>query len=159
MTTHLATLLPASGDWRCTCPWHSSPGWSATSTYPRESGEIDMFERTGKCHPVLFAKLMAALGMDERTRTRLAYEDYKDWLATPANPPTPYMLRQSDPGLPRRARGTEDRRGDGAVRRRLCEEVRHGGDASSSTTGYGCGSTRTGRFWRIFETLPPENPT
>jgi hypothetical protein len=57
---------------------------------------IDEFERTGGCHPILFAKLTAALGIDERTRNRLEYEDYKEWLATPANPPTPYMLR---PGL------------------------------------------------------------
>ena len=55
--------------------------------------KIDTLERKGECHPILFAKLMAALGIDERTRSRLAYEDYKEWLATPANPPTPYMLR------------------------------------------------------------------
>ena len=38
-------------------------------------------------------------------------------------------LHASDraPGLPRRARGADDRRGDGAVRRRLCEEARRGG--------------------------------
>jgi hypothetical protein len=58
--------------------------------------KIDDFERTGQCHPDLFAKLSAALGIDEATRNRLAYEDYKDWLRTSANPPTPYMLR---PGL------------------------------------------------------------
>jgi hypothetical protein len=55
--------------------------------------KIDDFERTGRCHPELFAKLSVALGIDERTRNRLAYEDYKDWLRTPANPPTPYMIR------------------------------------------------------------------
>ncbi len=55
--------------------------------------KIDEFERTGQCHPILFTKLSAALGIDERTRNRLAYEDYKDWLRTPANPPTPYLLR------------------------------------------------------------------
>ena len=87
---------------------------------------IDMFERTGHAIPILFAKLTAALGIDERTRNRLEYQDYKDWLGTPANPPTPYLL-EVDPGLHRRARGGEDRRGDGAVRRRLCEEMRHGG--------------------------------
>ena len=63
--------------------------------------KIDDFERTGRCHPELFAKLSAALGIDERTRNRLAYEDYKDWLCTPANPPTPYLLRSRAPGLPR----------------------------------------------------------
>jgi len=55
--------------------------------------KIDLFERTGQCHPVLFGRLSAALGIDERTRNLLAYEDYKDWLRTPANPPTPYLLR------------------------------------------------------------------
>jgi hypothetical protein len=55
--------------------------------------KIDDFERTGRCHPELFAKLAAALGIDEATRNRLAYEDYKDWLCTPANPPTPHLLR------------------------------------------------------------------
>jgi len=55
--------------------------------------KIDEFERTGCCHPDLFAKLSAALGIDERTRNRLAYQDYIDWLRTPANPPTPYLLR------------------------------------------------------------------
>ncbi len=56
--------------------------------------KIDDFERTGRCHPDLFAKLAAALGIDEQQRNRLAYEDYKDWLRTPANPPTPYMIRR-----------------------------------------------------------------
>ena len=55
--------------------------------------KIDEFERTGRCHPDLFAKLAVALGIDEATRNRLAYEDYKDWIRTPANPPTPYLLR------------------------------------------------------------------
>lgn len=55
--------------------------------------KIEDFERTGRCHPELFTKLSAALGIDERTRNRLAYEDYEDWLCTPANPPTPYLLR------------------------------------------------------------------
>jgi hypothetical protein len=58
--------------------------------------KIDLFERTGRCHPEMFARLSMALGITERTRNRLEYEDYKDWLAAPANPPTPYMLR---PGL------------------------------------------------------------
>ncbi len=55
--------------------------------------KIDAFERTGECHTILFGKLMETLQVDERTQSRLAYEDYKDWLATPANPPAPYMLR------------------------------------------------------------------
>ncbi len=55
--------------------------------------KIDAFERTGRCHPILFAKLAAALGIDATIQDRLAYEDYKDWLAAPANPPTPYLLR------------------------------------------------------------------
>ena len=55
--------------------------------------KIDQFERTGACHPILFVKLTAALGIDERTRNQLEYQDYKDWLAAPANPPTPYMMR------------------------------------------------------------------
>jgi len=54
---------------------------------------IDLWERTGACHPILFAKLTATLGIDEKMRNRLEYEDYKDWLATPANPPTPHWLR------------------------------------------------------------------
>ncbi len=56
--------------------------------------KIDEFERTGRCHPELFAKLSAALGIDEQQRNRLAYADYRDWLRTPANPPTPYMIRR-----------------------------------------------------------------
>ena len=55
--------------------------------------KIDLFERMGHCHPELFAKLTVALGIDEWTRKRLEYEDYKDWLAAPANPPAPYLLR------------------------------------------------------------------
>lgn len=55
--------------------------------------KIDEFERTGRCHPILFTELAAALGIDEKTRKHLAHEDYKAWLATPANPPTPYLLR------------------------------------------------------------------
>ena len=55
--------------------------------------KIDEFERTGRCHPGLFAKLSAALGIDERTRTRLAYEDFRTWLHTAANPPAPYLTR------------------------------------------------------------------
>ncbi len=55
--------------------------------------KIDAFERTGECHPLLFAKLMEVLQIDEKTRMQAAYEDYKDWLTSPANPPTPYMLR------------------------------------------------------------------
>ena len=39
--------------------------------------KIDVFERTGHVHPVLLDKLAAALGIDRRTRSRLAYEDYK----------------------------------------------------------------------------------
>jgi hypothetical protein len=41
----------------------------------------------------LFVKLAQALRIDEKARSRLAYEDYKIWLSTPANPPTPYLLR------------------------------------------------------------------
>lgn len=55
--------------------------------------KIDFFERSGTCHAELFRKLTAALGIDEQTRNRLDYEDYHDWLATPANPPAPYLLR------------------------------------------------------------------
>ena len=72
---------------------------------------IDLWERTGVCHPILFAKLTAALGIDERTRNRLEYEDYKDWLATPANPPTPYMMRtglRGCLGLPEAATTVEE---------------------------------------------------
>ena len=54
---------------------------------------IDEYERSGLCHPELFRKLTAALGIDERTRNRLEYQDYRDWLAMPANPPTPYLLQ------------------------------------------------------------------
>lgn len=56
--------------------------------------KIDDFERTGRCHPELFAKLTTALGIDERTRLRLEYLDYAAWVRTPANPPTPYLLRR-----------------------------------------------------------------
>ena len=55
--------------------------------------KIDTFERKGECHPILFAKLTEVLQIDKRSRIRAAYEDYKDWLAKPANPPTPYLLR------------------------------------------------------------------
>jgi len=55
--------------------------------------KIDLFERTGRCHPELFAKLSEALCIDDKQRNRLEYEDYKAWLAKPANPPTPYLLR------------------------------------------------------------------
>ena len=55
--------------------------------------KIDEFERTGRCHPNLFAKLAVTLGVDGATVSRLRYADYKDWIRTPANPPTPYLLR------------------------------------------------------------------
>ena len=55
--------------------------------------KIDQFERTGRCHSVLFGKLMEALQIDERLLAQAAYTDYRDWLAAPANPPAPYLLR------------------------------------------------------------------
>ncbi len=55
--------------------------------------KIDEFERTGRCHPNLFAKLAVTLGVDGATVSRLRYADYKDWIRTPANPPTPHLLR------------------------------------------------------------------
>ena len=54
---------------------------------------IDTFERTGCCHPVLFAKLTAALGISEAEVKAAEHADYVDWLRAPANPPTPYLLR------------------------------------------------------------------
>ncbi len=73
--------------------------------------KIDLFERTGACHFLLFAKLTVALGIDERTRNRLEYLDYKEWLAAPANPPAPYMIRtglRGCLGLPAEATTVEE---------------------------------------------------
>ena len=54
---------------------------------------IDDFERTGRCHPELFAKLTAALGVSDAELRAAKYLDYLDYLHTPANPPTPYLLQ------------------------------------------------------------------
>ena len=119
--------------------------------------KIDAFERTGACHPILFAKLTAALGIDERTRNRLEYEDYKEWLATPANPPTPYLLRspiRGCIGLPEEVTTVEEmeqyaadyarrHRHERVPRPRQQDRVRFAED----------GSLRD-----IVEASPPENP-
>jgi hypothetical protein len=119
---------------------------------------IDTFERSGRCHPVLYAKLTTALGIDERTRVRLAYEDYRTWLATPANPPAPYLTRRSIKGclgVPEELKTVEEmeryaadyaRRHAAAVTLVLDNRIRVRFAADGS-------------LLEVFETLPPENPT
>lgn len=86
--------------------------------------KIDAFERTGECHPILFGKLMEVLQIDERSRMQATYEDYKDWLAAPANPPAPYMLRspiRGCLGVPEELETVED------IERYAADYARRGG--------------------------------
>ncbi len=124
---------------------------------PKGYRKIDMFERTGRCHPVLFGKLMAALNIDDRTIIRLAYADYRDWLATPANPPTPYLLRspiRGCLGVPANLTTVEEMEQYAADYARSCGapvtlvldnriRVRFGKDGSLE---------------QVTEAMPPENP-
>ena len=119
--------------------------------------KIDTFERTGQCHPILFAKLTAALGIDEQTWNRLEYEDYKEWLATPANPPTPYMMRtglRGCLGLPKAATTVEEMEQYAAAyarrhRTNVCLVL----DKRIAVR-----FTEDGSLRDIVETQPPENP-
>jgi hypothetical protein len=95
---------------------------------------------------------------DERTRTRLAYEDYKDWLAAPANPPTPYLLRspiRGCLGVPDNLKTVEEmeqyaadyaRRHAVAVTLVLDNRIR-------------VRFAKDGSLESIAEAVPPENPT
>ena len=51
---------------------------------------VQTFERTGKIDSRLLDKLATALEIDGKMRTRLVYQDYKEWFAgKPANRPVP----------------------------------------------------------------------
>jgi hypothetical protein len=119
---------------------------------------IDKFERTGQCHPILFAKLMTALQVDERTRIRLAYEDYKDWLATPANPPTPYMLRspiRGCLGVPDNLKTVEEMEQYASDYARKCGT----GVCLVLNKRIAVRFAADGSLKDIVEVVPPENPT
>ncbi len=118
---------------------------------------IDLFERTGRCHPVLFARLTAALGIDETTRNRLAYEDYREWLAAPANPPTPYMMRtglRGCLGLPPEATTVEE------MERYVADYAREHGVAACLVLNKRIvvRFDKDGTLQGIGEAYPPENP-
>ena len=125
---------------------------------PKGYRKIDLFERTGRCHPVLFAKLMAALNIDERTQNRLAYEDYKDWLAAPANPPTPYLLRspiRGCLGVPDDLKTIED------MERYAAEQaMRHGAPVTLVLDNrIRVRFAKDGSLEQVTEAMPPENST
>jgi hypothetical protein len=119
---------------------------------------IDTFERTGRCHPVLFAKLTAALGIDERTRIRLAYEDYRDRLAAPANPPTPYLLRspiRGCLGVPDNLKAVEEMEQYASDYARKCGT----GVCLVLNKRIAVRFAADGSLQEVFEAVPPENPT
>ena len=62
---------------------------------------VQTFERTGKIDSRLLDKLATALEIDGKMRTRLVYQDYKEWFAgeEPANRPVPASEERM--GLPR----------------------------------------------------------
>jgi hypothetical protein len=120
--------------------------------------KIDAFERTGRCHPVLFARLSAALGIDETTRSRLAYEDYKDWLAAPANLPTPYLLRspiRGCIGLPEELTTVEE------MERYAADHARRHRTDVCLVLGrrIWVRFAKDGSLKEVVEAVPPENPT
>jgi len=55
---------------------------------------IEAFERSGRVHPELLAKLVKAVDIDQATVNRLAYADYQNWFAAVSKPGTPYMVRR-----------------------------------------------------------------
>ena len=55
---------------------------------------INVFEQTGHAHPDLVTKLANALDVDQATVTRLAYDDYRDWIAATNKPVPPYLVRR-----------------------------------------------------------------
>jgi hypothetical protein len=120
--------------------------------------KIDAFERTGRCHPVLFGKLTAALGIDETTRRRLAYEDYKEWLAALANPPTPYLLRspiRGCIGLPEELTTVEE------MERYAADHARRHRTDVWLVLGrrIRVRFAKDGSLKEVVEAQPPENPT
>ena len=124
---------------------------------PKGYRKIDGFERTGQCHPVLFAKLVAALDVDERTINRLSYADYRDWLAAPANPPTPYLLRspiRGCLGVPDDLTTVEE------MERYAADEAkRHGTSVTLVLDNrIRVRFAKDGSLERVTEATPPENP-
>jgi hypothetical protein len=125
---------------------------------PKGYRKIDLFERTGQCHPILFAKLIAALSIDDRTINRLAYEDYKDWLAAPANPPTPYLLRspiRGCLGVPDDLTTVEE-----MERYAADHAMRHGTSVTLVLNNrIRVRFAKDGSLEQVMEATPPENPT
>ncbi len=120
--------------------------------------KIDVFERTGHVHPVLLDKLAAALGIDRRTRSRLAYEDYKQWLAATGNPPTPYMIQRPYRGciaLPEGLKTVEE------MEQYAADYARRHGAAVTLVLGNRIRVTfaEDGSLNEITEALPPANST
>ncbi len=119
--------------------------------------KIDAFERTGRCHPILYSKLTAALEIDRRTQDRLAYEDYKEWLAVPANPPTPYLLRspiRGCLGVPAHLKTVEEMEEYAADHAR-----RHGAPVTLVVDNrIRLRFTADGSLDQVTEATPPENP-
>ena len=120
--------------------------------------KIDAFERTGRCHPVLFSKLMEALQIGERLLAQAAYTDYRDWLAAPANPPTPYLLRspiRGCLGLPDDLTTVEE------MERYAADQARRHGTSVTLVLDnrirvrFG----KDGSLEHVTEATPPENPT
>ena len=119
--------------------------------------KIDLFERTGKCHSILFAKLIAALNIDDKTINRLAYEDYKEWLAVPANPPTPYMLRSPIRGcleVPEELKTVEE------MERYAADHARQFGTPVTLVLDnrIRVRFAKDGSLEQVTEATPPENP-
>ena len=109
------------------------------------------------CHPILFAKLTTAMGIDERTRNRLEYEDYKDWLAAPANPPTPYLLRtglRGCLGVPEELKSVEE------MERYAADYARRHGTPVWLVLNrrIAVRFDKDGSLTEVVEAQPPENP-
>lgn len=119
--------------------------------------KIDDFERTGRCHPNLFGKLSAALGIDEGTRNRMEFLDYRDWLTSPANPPTPYLLRspiRGCIGLPEELATVEE------MERYASDHARRHGTAVCLVLSkrIWVRFDKDGSLKEVIEAQPPENP-
>ena len=74
--------------------------------------KIDLFERTGQCHPILFAKLMAALNVQRKDPEPPSLRRLQGLACRSRQPSDTVPASESDPWLPRSARGLDDRRGN-----------------------------------------------
>jgi hypothetical protein len=119
--------------------------------------KIDEFERAGRCHPDLFAKLTATLGIESATISRLRYADFKAWIHTSANPPTPYLLRspiRGCLGVPEELTTIEE------MEKYAADQARRHGSAVTLVLDnrIRVRFAKDGSLDQVTEALPPENP-